>query len=177
MRYNTLIIGVLLSFLVSQSATGDMTTDTENSTVASEFQNRIRHNGSITFRSWNGKAIRMDSDSELTFFPNNSVHMFEWGYTLKNYTGTYQVEPTGRILIQFNEFDNDWPDMMLERDSDSLILRPAKTDQSFIMGNRGGAFLPSGKGSYWPFRMLIGEDEKQVLEMIKNSKPKNKPPP
>jgi hypothetical protein len=136
-------------------------------TVVSEFHDRIEKNSSITFRSWNGKAIRKDSDTEITFFANGVAHMFEWGYALTSYTGTYRIQSDGRISVQFNHFDNDWPDMILERDTTSLLLRPAKGDVGFVMGNRGGATMPGTGGSYWPFRMLTGADETEVLKMIK----------
>jgi hypothetical protein len=73
--------------------------------TTSEFNDRIKGNGSITFRSWNGKAFRMDSDTELTFFPHNAVHMFEWGYALASYRGTYQITSDGKITAQFKRFD------------------------------------------------------------------------
>lgn len=57
--------------------------------------------------------------------------------------------------------------MMLERDATSLLLRPAKGEVGFVVGNRGGATLPGAGGSYWPFRMLTGADETEALKMIK----------
>ena len=46
-------------------------------TVADEFERLCRDHGSITFRSWNGRTLRMDSDTELTFYPAGRAHMFE----------------------------------------------------------------------------------------------------
>ena len=141
--------------------------DGHASAAVSEFRDRIENNGSITFRSWNGKAFRMDSDTDITFFANGAAHMFEWGFALASYNGTYRIQSDGRISVQFNHFDKGWPDMRLERDATSLLLRPAKGDVGFVMGNRAGATMPGGGGSYWPFRMLTGADETEVLKMIK----------
>jgi len=109
----------------------------------------------------------MDSDTELTFFPRNAVHMFEWGYTLTSYSGRYDLEPDGRITVQLKGFRERWPEMLLDRDTNSLLLRPADAAQGFVMGTRGGAYVPGDKGSYWPFRMLSGNEEKEVQKMIR----------
>jgi hypothetical protein len=109
----------------------------------------------------------MDSDTELTFFPKNAVHMFEWGYTLIRYTGKYELGPGGRITVQLKAFRERWPEMLLDRDTNSLLLRPADPAQGFVMGTRGGAYVPGDQGSYWPFRMLTGDDEKEVRKMIR----------
>src|SRR6266436_2752992 len=123
-----------------------------------EFRGRIQRYGSITFRSWNGKALRMDSDTELTFFPRNAVHMFEWGYTLTSYSGSNELEPGGRITVQLKGFRERWPEMLLDRDTNSLLLRPGDAAQGFVMGTRGGAYVPGDQDSYWPFRMLTGNE-------------------
>jgi len=49
----------------------------------------------------------------------------------------------------------------------SLLLRPADAAEGFVMGTRGGAYVPGDKGSYWPFRMLTSNEEKEVLKMIR----------
>src|SRR5437667_1903433 len=131
-----------------------------------EFQGHIQRNGAITFRSWSGKALRMDSDTEMTFFPKNVVHMFEWGFTLASYSGGYEVQPDGRIAVQLRDFRQQWPEMLLDRDVTSLLLRPADAAQGFVMGTRSGAYVSGDRGSYWPFRMLTGNDEKEVQKMI-----------
>jgi len=47
------------------------------------------------------------------------------------------------------------------------LLRPADAAEGFVMGTRGGAYVPGDKGSYWPFRMLTSNEEKEVLKMIR----------
>lgn len=133
----------------------------------SQFQGHIQRNGSITFRSWNGEVLRMDSDTEMTFFPKNRVHMFEWGYTLASYSGRYEIQPDGRITVQLAGFNERWPEMLLDRDATSLLLRPAGPGQGFVMETRAGAYVPGDRGSYWPFRMLSANEEREVLKLIR----------
>ena len=165
--FNKVIIGLIVALAVACQSAGSIRAEKTTSAAVSAFQNYIQSKGSITFRSWNGKALRMDSDTELVFFQNSSVYMLEWGITLTRYSGTYQVQPNGQIKIQLINFERkDWPDMVLESDLDSLLLRPVNPNQGFVMGNRGGATLFKKHGSYWPFRMLTGDEEKKVLEMV-----------
>jgi len=152
--------------LASCGSPSDIPTQESVSGPVAEFRGHIQRSGSVTFRSWNGKALRMDSDTELTFFSGNAVHMFEWGYTLTSYSGRYELEPDGRITVQLKGFRERWPEMLLDRDTNSLLLRPADAAQGFVMGTRGGAYVPGDKGSYWPFRILTGNEEKEVQKMI-----------
>jgi len=54
--------------------------------------------------------------------------------------------------------------MILGSDAGVLLLRPADVANTFVMGGRGGAYIPPDRGTYWPFRMLDGDQEKEVLE-------------
>jgi hypothetical protein len=126
-----------------------------------------RQRGSVTFRSYDGKAFRMDSDTELTFFPDHSVHMLEWGFTLNHYRGAYHAHSDGCVVARFKGFDQEWPVMVAYREGDVWMLRPWDPDVRFATGTRGGATVPAGGPTYWPFRMLTGEEEKKVLGMIR----------
>jgi hypothetical protein len=161
------VFGLAISAVTGCASPSDVPTQNPLWSPVSEFQEHIQRNGSITFRSWNGKALRMDSDTELTFFPKNVVHMFEWGYTLASYSGSYEIQPAGRITVEFKGFNQGWPDMLLDRDATSLLLRPADAAQGFVMGTRGGAYVPGDKGSYWPFRVPTANEEKEVQKMIR----------
>jgi len=108
----------------------------------------------------------MDSDTELVFFRNGSVGMLEYGIALSRYRGTFSVDSGGRVSAQFQGFPGAWPDMVLERDAGVLLLRPADVENTFVMGGRGGAYIPEGGGTYWPFRILVGDEEKEVLETL-----------
>jgi hypothetical protein len=134
--------------------------------AAADFQERLDRAGVVTFRSWNGRALRMDSDTELVFFRDGSVGMLEYGYALSRYRGTFSVDSRGRISVRFQGFRGTWPDMVLERDAGVLRLRPADAKNTFVMGGRGGAYIPGDRGTYWPFRMLDGDEAKEVLETL-----------
>jgi hypothetical protein len=55
----------------------------------------------------------------------------EWGFVLASYSGTYRIQPDGRMSVRLNHFDKGWPDMILERDATSLLLGLAKDDVGF----------------------------------------------
>jgi hypothetical protein len=123
--------------------------------------------GSLTFRSWNGKWIGMDGDTDLTFLPQGAVHMFEYGDAMAEYSGKYTIDADGVVTMSFPKFGQDWPKMMLRRDTASLLLKPTDDRTGLIIGNRGGATIPSDAGGYWPFRPVSVADEHGVMERIK----------
>jgi hypothetical protein len=92
--------------------------------------------------------------------------MFEWGVSLLSFKGSYLLQPSGLIKVQFDKPKAAWLDTVLNRDAKSLLLVPAEKGQGFVMGTRGGATLPGGQASYWPFRRLTGKNEQEVLKMI-----------
>lgn len=123
-----------------------------------EWTGRMAERDSITFRSWGGRWIGTDCDTDLTFFPNGKVEMIEYGDGVEHYQGTYSVDSSGSFFVRFRDLGDDWPIMMLDRDSVSLRLRP-KHGIGFFTRNRGGATIVAGKGSYWPFRPLTADAE------------------
>jgi hypothetical protein len=129
-----------------------------------ELDALIAKQGSATFRSWNGKWIGMDGDTDLTFLPGGAVHMFEYGDGVASYAGTYAIDPNGNVTVQLPTFGHEWPAMSLGKDSTSMLLVP-KEGGGFVMGNRGGAIL-SGQGTYWPFRPLTAAEEAQVRQRM-----------
>jgi hypothetical protein len=160
--------GIALAALaLALSVSNAFAAEKESANAISKFREHLNKYGSISFRSWSGIAYRMDSDTELTFFANNSVYMFEWGIALMNYRGKYRIHADGTITLEFEKFNKTWPVMRIEEDSHSLLLRPAKNDVEFVMGNRGGATMPPSNNRYWPFRMLTGKDEEELLLMIR----------
>jgi hypothetical protein len=113
------------------------------------FRTKVAHTGSILFRSFSGKEIGTDCDSDLKFLPDGTIKMAEYGYALQNYEGTYQLADDGTIT------------MRLTRDDTSLLLERADGKNGFIFGNRGGATIPASAGSYWPFRPPVATVSKE----------------
>jgi hypothetical protein len=134
---------------------------------ATDLDALIAKQSSVTFRSFNGKWIGMDGDTELMFLPNQNVLMIEFGYAVIGYSGTYKIDPSGQITLHLPTFGQAWPAMWLRKDSKSMLLIPVQHGNEFVMGNRGGATLNSEDGSYWPFRPLDAEDESKRREWIK----------
>jgi hypothetical protein len=128
------------------------------------FEKRINENGVATFRSWNGKAHRMNSDVELAFFPNNTVQMLQWGISLVHYDGQYTLDREGRIIASFDDYQAQWPMTQLELHGDTLLLRPTFPNPGLLMGEGGAA--PQSDSGFWPFRMLTGDEERKVLEQL-----------
>src|SRR5438874_12435583 len=52
------------------------------SEVNAEFSEQLRRDGSITFRSWNGKWVGLDADTDLRFFPKQKIEMAEYGISI-----------------------------------------------------------------------------------------------
>jgi hypothetical protein len=56
--------------------------------------------------------------------------------------------------------------MTIEGGADSLKLRPINPENGFMFGNRGGAAAPRTTATFWPLRLLNGEDGAEVLEAV-----------
>jgi hypothetical protein len=151
-------LGLLMVFALVALAVGcespHPATQPSTKAAISEFNDLLATRGRVAFLSWNGKWIGMDGDTDITFLPAGAVEMTEYGYSVRNYKGTYQLDGDGVISIQLDEFKSGWPPMVLEKDAKSLLLRPKDSDQGFVMGNRGGATVRAEDGSYWPFRVV-----------------------
>ena len=132
----------------------------------SDLRALIASTGSVTFRSFGGRWIGMDGDTDLTFFEDGSLHMFEYGVGVTGYPGTYKIDAAGNVLVQLPTFNHGWPMMSLLKDAASLLLLPKQSGNDFVMGNRGGATFAGGQGSYWPFRPLNAKEQAFVLERI-----------
>jgi len=132
-----------------------------------EFDWQLHTRKSITFRSWNGVKLGMDADTDLTFLPNGKAHMFEYGFSLIAYHGTYHINELGGVTVNFPTYKHAWPLMQLRKDSKSLLLEPKAPGTEFQMGNRGGATIQSGQGKYWPFRPVSAKAEKEIRDQIK----------
>jgi len=119
-----------------------------------EFQARLSREGSITFRSWDGRWIEGDCTTDLQFLPDQKAKLWEDSRLSPIYDGTYRVDDKGEVTASFGRFGPPWPVMILARDTLSLHLRPKDPRVGFVMGNRPGVALPAGSGRFWPFRPL-----------------------
>jgi hypothetical protein len=122
----------------------------------------ITKHGSVTFRSFDGKWIGRDSDTEVTFLPRGAVHVFKYGAAVNVYHGTYAIDPRGVITLKLPTYGGAWPAMSLLKDATSPFLVHAQDADGIVMGNRGGVtFAP-----YFPFRPLNPGYEAQVRARI-----------
>src|SRR5713226_3660732 len=114
----------LLSLLLLISVLQRVSSADEPGQTVAEFQHRLKTNGAVTFEAWNGKPECFDCDTHLVFLPDGRAYMLEAGYALATYHGKYRISKTGKITAQFESFRGSWPEMVLTRDSKSLILKP-----------------------------------------------------
>lgn len=159
-------IPILILFVATGSLVGCSTSRQEAPAPAEVvFEKRLNENGAVTFRSWDGKAYRMNSDTELAFFPDHNVQMLDWGLTLTRYGGHYTIDREGRITASFEDYQPQWPMTQLDLDGDTLLLRPVDPDSPLIIGQRHPTMMHTESG-FWPFRMLSEDDERKVLAEI-----------
>jgi hypothetical protein len=159
------MIQLLLVFHLCGCATRSAAPDSINTGVR-ELRERTANHGSATFRTWNGKRVGGDADAELTLFRDGSAHLFEWGLSGESLNGTYHVHPDGCVVVWIENFRTEWPVMVVYRDSDALRLRPLDPPIGYREETRATITDPN-RASYWNFRLLTGDDERQVLELIK----------
>jgi hypothetical protein len=143
----------------------------ENSPVATPdaLDDEIRRRGAITFRSWNGKWIGTDCDTDLTFLPGAVVHLFEYADMVLEYNGTFTITDRGEVTVRCPKLSQPWPVLTLRRDDQSLILLPRQSVQSIDLANPVGGTTTAGRGSYWPLRPITGKDARVVRERINHS--------
>jgi hypothetical protein len=114
------------------------------------FRRRIDREGTIVFRSWEGRFIGTDCDWDLQFLPEGRIKMIENGEGVEIYRGTYRMDDRGTIETSFDRFPRPWPAMVLERDARSLFLRPR--DAWY-----GGPEVSGRAPDLWPFRPISPE--------------------
>jgi len=113
------------------------------------FEDLLRRDGALTFRSWEGKRIGMDCDTDLRFFPGGKLEMVECGLGVVQYEGTYRLDFDGLLTTKFEGYDR-WPVMRLGSDERSLVL--SRSDGRRGMGWDGHQSGMTDGKSYWPFR-------------------------
>jgi hypothetical protein len=161
MKTSFMVVALILSASVSFAS------ESTKEVAVTTFNDLIAKDGMITFGAWNGKRVGMDADTDITFLPEGRAHMNEYGYVWNVYEGSYHVDANGEITVKFKEFKREWPVMLLQQDSTSLLLQPKDPKTGFVMGNRGGAVLQGGRGTYWPFRPLPAQEQADVKLRLK----------
>jgi hypothetical protein len=161
------VVAILFLTIVGCEPTTSAPGSANRPTVVSDLNDRIAKDGLLTFRSWSGKLLRTDSDTEITFLPEQRVHMTEYGFVVNSYDGSYRIDASGEVTAKFEDFRHEWPVMLLQKDSTSLLLRPKDPKVGFVMGNRGGATVLGDQGSYWPFRPISVQEQADVRQRLK----------
>lgn len=122
------------------------------------FKQLVAQRGSITFRSWEGKWIGTDCDTDLKFQPGGTVILTEYRYAVDHYRGTYDIDAKGVVTVKLSKYASSWPVMLAQRDPSSLLLQPVSGQQGFSLGGGAGATISSGQGNYWPFRTFSDDN-------------------
>jgi len=123
-----------------------MSTQTRTkSELVTGFNEQLAKEGRIEFRSWNGKWIGTDCDTDIVLRSGGIVEVVEYADAIARYEGKFQLDNDGVVSLHFEGIQTRWPVLMLEKDAKSLILRPKdRKVESEASGRRGYG--------YWPFR-------------------------
>jgi hypothetical protein len=162
MKNKTIVKALVLIVMLSTVSYASETI--KQSSVVTAFNDLMMKEGLLTFRSWNGKLFGKDSDTDITFLPEHRVRMIEYGYVMNSYEGTYLLHANGEVTTKFNGFGHEWPVMILQQDSVSLLLRPKDPTTGFQMGHRAGATILGDQGTYWPFRPVSTSEKSDIKQ-------------
>lgn len=131
------------------------------SLIADVIEDTRSESDYVFFRSWNGRWIGTDCDTEIELHPNGIAVLIEYGYAVNKYDGTYSVNELSNndnneseLCLTFPEYEGEWPPMAVYREGSDLLLIPTDSSLGFAFGNRSGATIPGGSGSFWPFRQV-----------------------
>jgi hypothetical protein len=141
---------------------------------AADLRHAIDANGSATFRTHNGQLVGGDSDAELTLFRDGSAYLFDWGFAPDTFTGNYHIHPDGCVVIWLKDYRGEWPVMVSHRDADALRLRPLNPPVDFPEETRE-AIADLQRSSFWNFRQLTGDEERNVLKNIEADRASTRP--
>lgn len=113
----------------------------------------------ILLQSWNGRWIGTDCDTNIELHADGNVVLTEYGYAISEYNGTYSITTAAdgtasELTISLKDYPGTWPVMAVYTDLSELLLMPTEGSAEFLFGNRGGATVPGGAGSFWPFRQI-----------------------
>jgi hypothetical protein len=133
-----------------------------NPATAADVNDLIGKRGSLTFRSWDGRWIGTDCDTDITFLPDQVVYIIESGIVVQQFKGTYRIDAGGEVTIRLDDPRKKWPIMLLDRDTLLLRLRPQRRSLSFLKSDWHEATIWDGKNSYWPFRPVTVEEDAMI---------------
>lgn len=113
----------------------------------------------VLLRSWDGRWIGMDCDTDIELHADGKAVLTEYGYAVTKYDGTYSITtaPEGtpsELTLSLKDYRGTWPVMAVYTDQSKLLLIPTEGSAEFVFGNRAGATVPGDAGSFWPFRQI-----------------------
>ena len=113
----------------------------------------------ILLQSWNGRWIGTDCDTNVELHADGNVELTEYRYGISNYVGTYSITTAvdgtaSELTMSLDGYLGTWPAMAVYTDRSEILLMPSEGSTEFTVGNRAGATVPEGAGSFWPFRQI-----------------------
>jgi len=127
--------------------------------VQEAFDAAFADSGGILFRSWDGRWIGMDSDSDIELHADGNAVLTEYGFAVSKFDGTYSITvaadgTASDLRLSLKDYRGTWPVMAVYSDQSKLLLIPTDGSAGFVFGNRAGATVPDDAGSFWPFRQI-----------------------
>jgi hypothetical protein len=108
----------------------------------------------ILFFSWDGRWIGMDCDTDIRLHGDGTATLTEYGYAVRKYAGTYSTDAGPELSLSLEDYPRAWPVMNVYSENSKLLLVPSDGSTDFVFGNRSGATVPGGAGSFWPMRQV-----------------------
>lgn len=129
-----------------------------------ELRARIAQQGSVTFRSSDGKRLGLGGDNDLVLLPKGVAHIFSYGGRANRFDGTYTIGSGGKIFMQFALFRPTRFSVSLKRDAASLFVVP--TDKNERMSWPLRSLSPSAEARFQKER----KQYQRWLDAIQKSK-------
>lgn len=107
----------------------------EGPPAVAALQERLAREGSVILRSWKGRWIGTDVDTDFQLLRDGRVKIVDYDEDVDTHHARCRLTPEGLLRIE------GWPDLALGADGKDLQLRPL------------GPASSKGEG-YWPFRSI-----------------------
>lgn len=144
--YAALVLAFAIGCQYQPLATHAVTTQ-NRAEILTEFHELLAKKVKVVFRSWNGKWIGTDCDTDVIFRPAEVVEVVEYRDAIARYEGKYSLDDDGVASLWFEGLSEPWLALVLERDSKSFLLRLNDSKQGLVNGYRRW-------DGYWPFRAI-----------------------